>query len=182
MLAKLVSPAFPVDGVTALVAMLPFMLDVSDALFTPATMAHVARAPRRQSVPALSEIMDALDDYRRTYLHRPVLALPAPRQEGRPPPDEVERGNVRGAIEGLFRDLAAARVEREGAQPGPVLRPLPDVTAKGEALARIRAAGGVVAKAGAAPDAAAEGRPRDDRLADAARRRPASRAGRRAGA
>ncbi len=150
-----------------------------DDVFTDDSLEHVAR--RCRFWPVYAELVDGLREFARTYLPRP-LALPAPREESRPPPDAAELRHIRGAIEGFIHDPAAARVEREAAQPGPVLRPLPDVTAKGEALERIRASGRVVAKAGAAPDAAAEGRSRDDRRADAARRRPASRAGRRAGA
>lgn len=138
-LAKLVSPSFPADAARALVDMLPAMQHLPDALFTPETLGYVAMWPRRQSVPAFNEIAAALSDYRRTFIHERPRALPAPRHEGRAPPDEAEIAYVRELIEGLLQDLAAARVEREVLDPGPVLRPMADVTAKGEALTRIRA-------------------------------------------
>ena len=111
----------------------------TDDVFTERSLEHVAS--RCRFWPAYGELVEGLRDFARIFIHQPVAALPAPRQEGRPPPDEAERHHVRAAIEGLMTDLAAARVEREAHDPGLVLRPLADVTAKGEHLAAVRASG-----------------------------------------
>lgn len=138
-LAKLVSPAFPADAAKALVDMLPALRHLPEVLFTADTLGHVAMAKRRQSVPAFDEIVTALNDYRRTFVHERPLALPSAVPVGRAPPGEGEVRHVRGAIEGLMADLDAARIKREAMEPpGPVLRPLADVTAKGDELIRIR--------------------------------------------
>lgn len=141
-LAKLVSPAFPADAAKALVDMLPALRHLPETLFTADTLGHVAMAKRRQSVPAFDEIVSALNEYRRLFVHERPLALPSSVPAGRAPPDDAELQHVRGVVEQLQRDLAADRAAREALEPpGPVLRPLPDVTAKGEVLARIRASG-----------------------------------------
>ena len=140
-LAKLVSPAFPADATKALVDMLPALRHLPEVLFCADTLGHVAMAKRRQSVPAFDEIVSALNDYRLTFVHEPRLALPSPWQAGRGEPGAAEVRHVRGAIEGLMADLDARRVAAAAADPGPVLRPLADVAARGDVLERVRASG-----------------------------------------
>lgn len=111
-----------------------------DTLLTDAALEHVAAKCRFW--PAYGELAGALREFRETYVHTPRMALPGPRMEGRAPPDQAEIQHVRSVIEGLRRNLEADRQARELLEPpGPVLRPLADVTAKGEALERIRASG-----------------------------------------
>lgn len=115
-----------------------------DTLLTDAALEHVAAKCRFW--PAYGELAAALREFRDTYVHTPRLALPGPRVEGRAPPDAAEVQHVSAAIAGLMRDLEADRQAREAMEPpGPALRPLADVMAKGEVLDRIRASGKRVA-------------------------------------
>ncbi len=70
-LANLVSPAFPADAVDPLRAMIPFLPREG---FRSETLEAVAMAPRRQSVPALDEVRNAMTGWLREHqTRRPSL-------------------------------------------------------------------------------------------------------------
>lgn len=147
-LAKLVSPAFPVEAQQALIDMLPALRHLPDALFTAETLGDVAMAKRRQTVPAFDEIVRALNEYRRTFLPDPTLRLAGPKVEPdewtRPPPEEVKA--VSEMLTSWRRERAAQVLAEEAEQRArrPEFR---DVTLKGEHLRRSREARGIVVAA-----------------------------------
>lgn len=106
--------------------------------------------------PAYGELVALLGEWwRENRGNRSLLipyAGPSHIPESRAPPDEDERAAVRATVGGYIAERAALAVEQ--AQPRP---PMPDVTLKGEALARSRAARGcnVPAREDAAPEEAA---------------------------
>ena len=144
-LAKLVSPAFPVEAGKALADMLPALAYLPDTLFTDATVTHVAMAKRRQSVPAFDEIVHALNDWRATYLPDPTLRLAGrpnadlPPEKCTPPAEEVAA--VVAMLAAHRRELAQSQVDAVMARPS--IAQLRDVTLKGEALAESRRARGI---------------------------------------
>ena len=141
LVATLCAPGMEANATQSLWNMLPAFRHFPDFLFTPDTARDVALAPRRLAIPAFDEISKALNDYRRTYIHEPRPALPAPE------PVQPETGPrlTPEQREAVLRDFAvknvlAARERRMGTPFGE--RPLRDVTMKGDVLRKSRAARG----------------------------------------
>lgn len=157
-LAKLVSPAFPADAAAALCDMLPALAHMPDRLFNADTMAHVALAKRRQSIPAFDEIVRALNDWRETFASDPPPRLAPPPESGRLPPTEAEVAAVTATLARHRVEMAEVRVKQAASQPPVRVVELPDVTLKGEALRRSREARGCPV-----PPAPADGEEREER-------------------
>ena len=67
MLAVLVSPSFPEQAHASLAAFQPFLADIPDGAFTQRSLHAVADSKRRQSVPSLDELRQALGTWWRDY-------------------------------------------------------------------------------------------------------------------
>lgn len=156
-LAVITSPAFAADATKALVTYVDLLDDWPDEIFMPPkanrTLAAVASAPRRQTVPAFDEVERALGEWWRA--NRPpqfALAGPAPVPEpDREPPSEEECRHVEHLV-AEFQAEIASRAQRAGivgrrrerSAPLPVIDVLeqptddPEVQAARAALAQRR--------------------------------------------
>lgn len=109
-LAKLTTPHDAERAAGAMLAYMPFLVDLPDQAFTLASMRHVAMQERRMMIPDLREVLDPVSAWWRENKPRRV-ALPAPPPEPeRAPPTAEEREAVRQA-------LAKFRSERSAAEP-----------------------------------------------------------------
>ena len=92
--------------------------------------------------PGYCDLCDALDRWPKPAEHplkpqRQESGIP----EGREPPDEAEIAAVHALVQEAIRGMKAARIPQSRPFTAPP-KPLPDVTLKGDALAKSRAARG----------------------------------------
>lgn len=105
MLARMATPHDPVKSMEAMLHFLPLMTDLPDAAFTPASLEHVAMAPRRLHIPDLSEVKGPLQAWWKQFGPRRV-ALPAPPPEPEPEISAEERAAVSRQMRELADSLA----------------------------------------------------------------------------
>jgi hypothetical protein len=124
-----------------LMAYLPLLVERYDSRdFNQVSREFVAR--QCKFFPSYGELCDALDKWPKPAAkplkpQRQESGIP----EGRQPPDEAEIAAVHALVQEAIRGMKAARIPQSRPFSAPP-KPLPDVTLKGEALAKSRAARG----------------------------------------
>jgi len=139
LLATLCAPGMEASATQALWNMLPAFQHFPDYLFTPETAQAVAMGPRRLATPAFDEISNALNAYRKTFVHEPRRAIAPPPEPARKSPTQVELEAVAASVAEALRVIAEAvgAANRPDGQPP---EPLRDVSFSGQALGEQRRA------------------------------------------